>query len=219
MKNTDLDKVVEIAIRYLSIEPEPVKDMPFLVSHPIQEHAYFSLDSEIYNVFDEPELFNKYQKKYADKIKRAGNVHGVLSFIRKPYKLMFLSEVKDYLCEADYGVSLREAYTLTEFPFQYGLDKLKALFDLSSPEHLMTPKDYEFWLSLPQELRLYRGSEYKCGMSWTLDRSKAEWFADRFNTDGKVFELVINKSSTYGYFSDRGESEIVVNPDIFKKGR
>ena len=83
----------------------------------------------------------------------------------------------------------------------------------------MTPKDYEFLLSLPQALHLYRGSEYKCGMSWTLDRSKAEWFADRFNTDGKVFELVINKSSTYGYFSDRGESEIVVNPDIFKKGR
>lgn len=52
------------------------------------------------------------------------------------------------------------------------------------------------------------------GLSWTIDYSKAEWFAHRYDTDseeGYILKADISRSNILAYFDSRGESEVVVN--------
>ena len=53
-------------------------------------------------------------------------------------------------------------------------------------------------------------------MSWTLDYDKAEWFANRFGTDGYILEATINKNDIVAFFDVRGESEVVVDYNKLK---
>ena len=55
-------------------------------------------------------------------------------------------------------------------------------------------------------------------MSWTLDEEKAKWFATRFDSDMQVvYSTTIQKLDILAYFTERGENEIVVDPDTLKK--
>ena len=50
------------------------------------------------------------------------------------------------------------------------------------------------------------------GLSWTIDKSVAEWFARRFGHDGDkcyVFTGTINKKDIFALFSSRNEKEVV----------
>jgi hypothetical protein len=47
-------------------------------------------------------------------------------------------------------------------------------------------------------------------LSWTLDRERAEWFANRFDQKGIVIEKAIGKEEIVAYFSGRGDQEIIV---------
>ena len=62
---------------------------------------------------------------------------------------------------------------------------------------------------------IYRGvgsEEYRDGISWTLDREKAEWFATRFTEDGVVYSAKVKSNDILYYISDRGEKEVIVDP-------
>lgn len=66
---------------------------------------------------------------------------------------------------------------------------------------------------LPDTLTIYRGYRGDgghFGMSWTIDRGKAEWFARRFG-DGEPFvaTAIISKADVLAYFTR--ESEILVD--------
>ena len=71
---------------------------------------------------------------------------------------------------------------------------------------------------LSGELTLFRGragDEEHPGMSWTLSRQKAEWFARRFPLYGEpiVYTATVAAEHALGYFIGRGESEVVVDPE------
>ena len=64
---------------------------------------------------------------------------------------------------------------------------------------------------------IYRGvKEPKLGMSWTLSKSKAEWFATRFSDTGYLFKATANKSDILCYTDNRGEKEIIINPKLLR---
>lgn len=73
--------------------------------------------------------------------------------------------------------------------------------------------DPEAWEALPQKLTLYRGGP-AYGISWTTDREQAEWFANRFGRDYPVWEVTIDKEQALGYLTGRGESEVILPPEI-----
>jgi hypothetical protein len=71
---------------------------------------------------------------------------------------------------------------------------------------------------LSGELTVFRGhagDEGLPGMSWTLSREKAEWFARRFPEYGEpvVYAATVQAEDVLGYFTGRGESEVVVDPE------
>ena len=74
---------------------------------------------------------------------------------------------------------------------------------------------------LSGELSIFRGrsgDEELPGMSWTLSREKAEWFAGRFPQYGEpvVYSATVRAEEALGYFTGRGESELVVDPETLR---
>ena len=67
--------------------------------------------------------------------------------------------------------------------------------------------------SLADTVTVYRGCQKginEDGISWTLKRDKAEWFATRFGKEGKVLEMSINKEKIVAVFTGRNEFEAVI---------
>ncbi len=71
---------------------------------------------------------------------------------------------------------------------------------------------------LPESITLYRGAipEFAFGMSWTTDRTQADWFAHRLEPNrsglvGKVYTITIPREFVIGRFSERREQEYVVD--------
>ena len=48
-------------------------------------------------------------------------------------------------------------------------------------------------------------------LSWTVDIKQAEWFAQRWGKNGKVYSATINREDVLAVFTSRGESELVVD--------
>lgn len=69
-------------------------------------------------------------------------------------------------------------------------------------------------LSDEDTITIYRGvkvNNYR-GLSWTVDKSVAEWFARRFRHNGDkcyVFTGIINKRNILALFTSRNEKEVV----------
>lgn len=96
----------------------------------------------------------------------------------------------------------------------------RTCFNSSRPnrERLMLAKERAKLAALPDTFTIYRGAEprHRKGLSWTIDREKAEWFARRFQRGGKVYSATARKVDVIAYFDCRGESEIVIDPEELK---
>lgn len=67
---------------------------------------------------------------------------------------------------------------------------------------------------MPEEITVYRGIRGRGSLkalSWTTDIEKAEWFAKRWDKNGKVYSVNVSKDDVLAVFSSRGESELVVD--------
>lgn len=72
------------------------------------------------------------------------------------------------------------------------------------------------------ELTVYRGTfgDDPClGISWTLDKSKAEWFAEHgargaglAAAESAVWRGTVNATAILGYFVERKEAEVILDP-------
>ena len=86
-------------------------------------------------------------------------------------------------------------------------------------QFLMTAAERRKLDAMPDEFPVYRGFIGKRGkgLSWTIDQSKAEWFARRFAMlthlgQPRLMECIVKKKDVLAYFNGRKEKEIVVDP-------
>lgn len=65
-----------------------------------------------------------------------------------------------------------------------------------------------------ETVMVYRGCKEhnKRGLSWTLDRKKADWFARRFGRGGFTVSAEVEQKRILALFFGRGESEVVLDP-------
>lgn len=94
------------------------------------------------------------------------------------------------------------------------------LFQSPRPQRqfLMTAAERRKLDGMPDEFPVYRGFIGKRGkgLSWTIDQSKAEWFARRFAMlthlgQPRLMEGIVKKKDVLAYFNGRKEKEIVVD--------
>lgn len=105
-------------------------------------------------------------------------------------------------------------------------DAWRAVLSSDRPcrDSLMNDQEREYLAGLPPVIDVYRGfltvggeDDAVNGFSWTLDESRAEWFAQRFAfVDGEEDPVVatgrLAREKVLAYFSGRNEAEVVCLP-------
>ena len=164
-------------------------------------------------------------------IRSAKSIEELYKFTAFKYRLLFV----DLLAQAalNFGLinvktfseMLSDTWTSSENPNSdpnVDTSELNRLFRLAKKEYLMSEEDKAYFDSLPDEITVYRGinTKYseKRGLSWTIDKDRAIWFATRTGKteNSKLYTSKVKKEDIYCYLSDRGESEVVV--DIYHIG-
>ena len=206
--NTNLDKIKEAAIILLYIEPEPVKEIPIFLSHPFFETAVQKIPDEddLFNIFEDDDKYRKLLAFTEDSINRAKTAIKIFMFIRPQYRLTLFKYSCEYMGEADFKDILLYSWQSSEFPSHD--------VNVTKQEYIKWFKRLNYKSAFPEIVTVYRGVRKcgKMGISWTLSKDKAIWFAQRYNKDeGIVYKAKI-KSKDILYYIDSNEQEVIVDP-------
>ena len=79
----------------------------------------------------------------------------------------------------------------------------------------MYEDDLKVFRALPERFAVYRGYEKGKnfeGLSYTLDKDKAEWFSRRFCRawKGRVRKRIVKKAGVFAYTDARNEKEVII---------
>lgn len=139
-------------------------------------------------------------------------------------KMSKFLELKDvFKTNREYWEELRKAYQGSINNFLLSTE-IRNLFSKHRPqrEFLMNKKEQRFLKKLPDTITIYRGmsiEEFNCGkngISWTLDKKVAQFFAEghihnynNMHLEHTVKKTTINKREVIAYFGGRDENEII----------
>lgn len=209
MQESNLDKIKNRAISLLLIEPEQVPSMPYLLIHPYFETSWVMLPGEnkFVDILENREKYNILINHMKQKIKEATSVEQIFMYLRSQYRLTLFKYTNIYMSKEDFEKTLIQSWVMCENPSDD--------VNVTQAEKLRWFKKLNYISDLSGIVTIYRGVEnekWKKGLSWTLNKNKAIWFATRFSDEGIVYTAQINSSDILYYTSDRGEEEVIVDP-------
>lgn len=217
LKETNLNAVKQYAKSMLIWPPRKVVEFPFLVSHPFFENSVFpGKDMNVINILESDKDL-QYAINFMEKRIDSAKDYMTFSYLlTKPYRLFFYKETKRYASEEDAGAFLTNVWRAVENPNaevnETMFQKLK-MFKEISQEYLMDEEELKKFYELPEIVTVFRGlqgprTKIKA-LSWTLDKDKAEWFANRWKKGNGVYQATINKKYIIACFEY--ESEVIVD--------
>lgn len=222
LPKTDLESCKMIAKSFLYTEIDTSSNFsPLVVTHPFfSSGCFYNHENDkwldILNNKDDYDIAIKQVERMIDKTE---DYCSFLLIIRKPYLLAFFKYTKQYLDEKDYSEFLINSWVMDECAncnTNVSKEELLKYFKEASKEIMMDEKETEVFEQLDDVVTIYRGvTDYNKdnikALSWTLDKTKAEWFATRFKQDGLVYEAKIKKNDIFAYTDKRNEKEVLVN--------
>ena len=224
-KETDLAGVKAAAQALLMTEIHKTPFSPAVVQHPFTASGFIDIPSESNgfipaDITANKENLRKWQTVVRKAIDKADNPYHVYLMINPPYALTFLKLTAPYLSQKDFSEILSSAWIMSEAPHNdpdVSVSELVSMFQSADPIALMEQDEYIQFKALEDTVTVYRGvtlynAENVKALSWTLNRETAEWFAHRFDGDGKVYEAQIDKAHILAVFNGRNEAEIIVDP-------
>ena len=156
------------------------------------------------------------KQRRLDWIKKADRFSQCLSAINKGNRFDYLNWLHkgDLITDQECADAVYSIWTMQERFYRCGMskEKLVKMIKLAEKSPLLQSDIDD--LSDQNIITIYRGvkvNNYR-GLSWTVDKSVAEWFARRFGHDGDkcyVFTGTINKKDIIALFSSRNEKEVV----------
>ncbi len=168
------------------------------------------------------EVYNKWLLEFAKMVNNCTKLFHIYMLWRKPYKMLFVSLFADALSESDFAEYLADAWVEEEYPnadVNVSKKEALALFKRADKKKLMTEDEYKAYKALPEKVTVYRGVNgkgSKDGISWTLDKEKAKWFANRWGNNGKIYQLTVSKDDILAFFDGRSEKEVIINIFSYK---
>lgn len=221
LKTTNLDAVKQIAVAFLQLDIERNDNFPSLISHPFFNSTFYQVKKEngVYEIVDisQPKNLELARNTLLPIIEEIDDVSYFRSLITKPYLPAFFKYIYKYLSIKDYSEFLADMWVCVEFSNQdknikpYEFVKLFKKADL---EYLMKKDELKKYKSFSYELTVYRGVKPKGSvnaLSWSIKKNVAQWFADRFEKNGKVYQAKIKKENVLAYFNSRNEYEVIVD--------
>lgn len=191
---------------------------PIRVSHPfIEEGVSFNIKTgEVINLIEDEEAL---KKEKTLRLKRMKNMSPLqIAFcVSKPYRMLYLSLVFPYLSRKERSEIMHEVWISVEnINNNVNVSQMETLKMLRkcNQKYLMGQENYEVYENLPDTFVVYRGLQENAqedGLSWTLSKNVAEWFASRFENHGEIIKKMVHKTEVIAYFNDRDEEEIVLD--------
>ena len=154
------------------------------------------------------------QKKIAvEKATADKNYKQFVWLFERPYRVEAFIKIADKLSDTDYWRLLSDVWIDTENQYAY-LNEWKKLLASKRPNrhYMMGEEEDNILRSLSNQVTIYRGCQKglnEDGLSWTLDKSKAKFFANRFGKKGIILERKVPKSDIMAVLLGRGESEVI----------
>ena len=159
---------------------------------------------------------NAYYEQKRNAVEKATGDKNYKQFVwlfERPYRLEAFTKIADKLSDTDYWKLLSDIWVDTENQYAH-LEEWKKLLASKRPNrhYMMTEEEDNILRALSQEVTIYSGCQKginEDGLSWTLDKSKAKFFANRFGKKGIILERTISKNDIVAVLLGRGESEVV----------
>ena len=228
-RNTEQEQdLIELMTReeelHDDLRPWVVEDGPFgpMLKHPLVQEIFFDQTrcarinlSYDYKLRAVAEALSKQQwDRYI--------------FLReRPYRPMILQEVAQFVEGAEYWKLVHQVWVDSENCWEYHDEWHDMLTADATGREFMSDEDVRSVFTLPPErggllpeTKIYRGfswDEALDGYSWTLDRARAKWFADRSawrkGDVPKVATATVKREHVIAYITSRGEQELVLLPE------
>ena len=222
---TDLTQIRGLSKCFLYLEPEETQFSPMLVHHPFTSSGFVGLredagDVQIGNILEKEDDRARWQKQLGKVIDDSRDVFEIYSRIEKPYALAFLKYATPFLSQKDFSLILGDAWLRSEQPNHdpnLSQKQLLKMFSVADPKILMEDVERKRLAELDAVVTVYRGTHSdkpnsERALSWTLNWDTAQWFANRYGKDGKLYEAQIEKEHIHALFLRREESEVILDP-------
>jgi hypothetical protein len=214
MDNTDLAFVKQILKQFVDISPTPL-ELGF-VSHPFANYSMQFINGGMVDILSDEgfESWNIYMKSVID---ASDNIFRIFLMVNKPYLGVVFKYISDHLSNSDYAELLQYAWVSMENPnddpnvsHREWIQMLK-----KADQKILMGEDYNVFSNFKDIVKVYRGTQSLSstnGLSWSLSKDTAKWFATRFGKNGKIQSAEIPKKNIVAYFNVRDEKEVVLNP-------
>lgn len=167
----------------------------------------------------------EHKQKFMEECRQKKKWEAVLAHYETYYLLDGFVEEARHVNDATYWKLLAYVYTKQE---QLWPNRKMLLQLLQAPrpqrDKLMERSEHRAFSKLPESFPAYRGfiGQRGKGLSWTTDREKAVWFAERFAClehlgKPRLASGHVVKKDVLAYFTRREESEIVIDPTKVKR--
>jgi hypothetical protein len=149
---------------------------------------------------------------------REGDWAGYVELHERPHRIAAFIEIMHELNDQSYWELLAHFWIDCENIWQ-NYNDWRDLWnsDRSQKHFAMTAEERQEFVTLPDEVTIYRGvekAEYDVGFSWSLSREKAIWFGQRRCSVGGDYYLITGKAKkhdVHALLHRRGEQEVVVD--------
>lgn len=159
---------------------------------------------------------NAYYEQKSKAVEKAIEDKNFKQFVwlfERPYRVEAFIKIADKLSDTDYWRLLSDVWIDTENQYAYLKEWKKLLASKRSSRHyMMTEEEDNTLRALPELVNIYRGCQKginQDGLSWSLDKSKAKFFANRFGKKGIILERKVSKNDIVAVLTGRGESEVI----------
>lgn len=164
------------------------------------------------------------KKKLLKEYEQSKDFGAAIFLHERPYRFEFFAKIAHNLDAAEYWQAFADAWIDSENIWQYN-NLIRSL--LKNKKHaeyrhlIMNEDERKYLASLPDTIEIWRGCIWKNrnGLSWTLDKEKAVWFAKRLGTKTPYLHSgVVAKKKVIAYLNGRSEDEVIVfTKDISNK--
>ena len=214
--NTSMSKIKEMALIFNAMECKIDNDL-FMVDHPFITSVLTPYKDLTFLDIRETGNVDKAKEYYNEIIKEATDYWQLLMSLNKRYVSAFFKYTKNYLSDKDFSTALFELFTTLEYPnndVNITLNDFVRMFKRVNKKYIISDDEQEVYNNLPDVVTVYRGVKPNAkvkALSWTIDKEVAQWFADRWEKNGKVYKAKINKKDILIYTNARNEKETILD--------
>lgn len=162
------------------------------------------------------------KQELLDEAEREGDWAKALVLYERPYRLDAFCQYEELMDNEQYWQLLGQIWTDSENIFQ-AREQWTELLHSDRPgrsEGLMEEDERQRLCELPDRVEIYRGfchRDGEKGLSWTLSRERAEWFAHRLRRESdpppRLVVAEARREDILALFTRRSEDEVVILPE------